>query len=227
MGDFDRADATTYDRRIRGLVPGYELLHRLTADLLAGHLGRCAEVLVSGAGSGEGLVRLATAGPEWRLTALDPSPVMLAEAERKVLAAGFGDRVRFVESRLESWGADRTFDAAVSLLVAHFMPDDPQESGPRRAYTGAVARRLKPGGLYVSADFTADAAGRLRGAFRRWLSAQDADPESVLSRIDGRFSSITEARLAELCAGCGLGEPQLFFAALDVRGYAAIRDTSG
>ncbi|MEM9594573.1 MAG: class I SAM-dependent methyltransferase [Acidobacteriota bacterium] len=220
MSDFDRAEAETYDRRIRGLVPGYGLLHRLAGELAAAHLGDRGEVLVCGAGTGGELIALAAVGSGWRFTALDPSPVMLAEAERRVSEAGLSHRVCFVRSRLEAWEPPRRFDVGVSHLVSHFLPDD----GAKGAYFRALGACLKPGALCLTAEFSADGGGRFRRAYGGWLRAANADPEEILSRIDGGFFGIDESRLTEIFQRSDLGTPQLYFTAYDVRGYCAVRD---
>ncbi len=218
---FTAASASDYDNRIPRFVPGYDLASDLVASLLMAELPPSAYVLVIGAGTGVDLLKLAEAGPGWRLTAVDPSVGMLAHARAKAEAIGVAGRITFVESTLEQANLGTIFDAAVSVLVGHFMPD----TGERRAFLAAVHRYLKPGAAYLTID-TANPPDQsfLNQAYDHWatfgsdLTMDDA--VAMTKRVRTQHHGISEARLAGLCSEVGFHPPLLFFRAFAYDGFA-------
>lgn len=99
---FNGAGANDYDHRIRMRVPGYDLLHTLTAAEALRRLPAQAQILVVGAGSGEEIVRLASLAPHWHFTATDISADMLALAQDKCARAGITRRVTFHHGGLDT-----------------------------------------------------------------------------------------------------------------------------
>src|SRR5512138_850068 len=92
---FGAGRSTTYDRKIRASLPGYEALHAMVDDLLRPALPDEAHLLAVGVGTGMELLLLAAAHPGWRFTATDLSAEMLAIGRANVEAAGLADRVAF------------------------------------------------------------------------------------------------------------------------------------
>ena len=91
---FHGAGVLDYDTRMPKRMPGYELLHLLTAAQMVERLPAQARVLVVGAGTGQEILRLARARPDWQFTAADVSPDMLALAQQNFVKAGIADRVQ-------------------------------------------------------------------------------------------------------------------------------------
>ena len=50
---FDEKRANAYETKIRRIVPGYEVMHDLSLNLLHNYLPSNANILVSGAGTGQ------------------------------------------------------------------------------------------------------------------------------------------------------------------------------
>src|SRR6185436_1998703 len=96
--DFDKNHALSqdYERGPRRFVPGYDASHAMAATLLADRIGERGRVLVLGAGGGIELSALAQASPGWTFVGVDPSENMLAQARRKLEAAGLEGRARLV-----------------------------------------------------------------------------------------------------------------------------------
>ena len=124
-GRFSGSGAKSYDARIRRLVPGYSVLQELIAPVLAARIGRgAASILLSGAGTGAELSELAFQSTQWCFTAVDPAADMLAIAGRRAEMLGCLEQVDFRISTLGEYTPLHRHDAALSVLVAHFLPDN-------------------------------------------------------------------------------------------------------
>lgn len=174
---YDRA-ARAYDRRWAGYVRDTHALLDAVARV------RPAErVLDVGCGTGTFAARLAARHPGQRVTGVDVSAGMLAEARRKT--AAFPD-VRFARAPATDLPfADAAFDVVVTASALHYAA--------RPADALAEARRvLRPGGRLAVVDWD-------RG--RWWMAAMDgllalADP------AHGR--TLSAAEIARLMTDAGL-----------------------
>lgn len=129
-GEWDRMRAELFGTRadLRGL------LGLLPRDWTVGDLG-----------CGTGQITDSLAPFVGRVLAVDDSPEMVAAARRRL--AGL-DNVEVRLGQIEALPLEEeTVDAAVLLLVLHFLPD------PARAF-GEAARVLKPGGRVLVVDMT-------------------------------------------------------------------------
>ena len=122
MPTFTGEQATHYNDRITRLVPGYELLHQLTNAQLKATLKDNAHILVVGAGTGKEILALAALNPTWQFTAQDTSSDMLAIAKQAFEEHGIAKRVNVIEGELDKLSTKA--DAALCLLVMHFLKDD-------------------------------------------------------------------------------------------------------
>lgn len=221
MVKFTKAAASDYDSRIVGVVPGYELMHELVPAMLASLVPAEASILVAGAGTGRELLELAARRPGWRMAAVDPSDGMLAAARDHVVARGVADRISFHVSPTESFVGEALYDAASTVLVGHFVPDD----GTRARFFAGLARNLKPGAPLAFVDL-AGPAESFRPAYHQWALARGATEQQVtgmFARIAMNFHPITDARLTDLLAAAGFAAPEPFFQALAYRGFVARR----
>ena len=101
------------------------------------------DILDAGCGTGRYALRLAEAGG--RVSAVDPSPEMLAAARRK--AAERGLAARFLPGELSALPfPDACFDLAVCALVLCHVADI-------KGAVGELARVVRPGGQVVISDF--------------------------------------------------------------------------
>jgi len=154
------------------------------ATLVAGLAGlQPAAALELAAGSGTNAVWLASQG--WRTTAVDWSPVGLANGREKAEAAGVS--VEWLERDLLEWAAPpRSFD----LVVIVYLHLPPIERGPVYA---AAAAAVAPGGrLLIVGHDRAQAAEGLDGPDPARLFTADeigrellaADPRLVIERSE-------------------------------------------
>jgi ubiquinone/menaquinone biosynthesis C-methylase UbiE len=124
------------------LIPaGLDKVEGLTAKLQAG-----ANVLELATGAGRGLVKLAEAYPNVKITGVDGDAHSVGLANERLKAAGHSKRVRMVTSPLEDFNADSEFDLAVINISMHECRDIDK-------VTTNVKKALKPGGCFVISDF--------------------------------------------------------------------------
>lgn len=201
------------------LIPGYASLARLAVALLAAspRAGRDgAQVLVAGCGTGAELVEARAQRPDWRITAIDPSADMLAEAQQRLGEAGIVWR----QARVEDLQADACFAGALSVLVLQALPDD----GTKLAFLTALARSLEPGGQLVLVDLMAPERSPLQTQVEAaWLGFQKAsglpaEDEELSALIQG-LHPIGMARLTALVNAAGFTDPARVFQALGYEGF--------
>ncbi|MCX7708009.1 MAG: class I SAM-dependent methyltransferase [Anaerolineae bacterium] len=147
--DDDPAVAEAFGRIAE--MPQMRLVRRLAARraLSLCNAGQAADL---GCGAGQLAVELAQAAPELRVTGIDLSNLLLAQALRKAAAAGLAHRVDFRTGDVERAPfEDASLDLVVSTLSLHHW------SNPA-AVLDEVARILKPGGAFVIFDLRRDMA---------------------------------------------------------------------
>ncbi|SKB02988.1 tRNA (cmo5U34)-methyltransferase [Prosthecobacter debontii] len=148
---FTEDHAAQYDKRFEKTAPLRDALHLLICAVFD-PLPADARILCVGAGTGAEILKLASMFPGWHFAAVEPSAPMLALCRRKAEAAGIAERCEFHEGYLNTLPATEPFHAATSLLVSHFIVD----RAARVQYYRAIAERLLPNGLLVSADLAGD-----------------------------------------------------------------------
>lgn len=220
MTVFDSQAAETYDGAIEDRVPGYRLMHELTAAVLLERLPDTARILVVGAGTGEEIAMLGRWAPNWRFTALDPSAGMLDSARTKLDAAGMLDRVDFAQSDMETFIAGISHDAAISLLVTQFVAHD-----GKAAFLSALAQALKPGAIYLSVDFHEPAAGEwaLNRRWKRLRGASPAEADAMIGRMQANWHLLAGSELGRLWRKAGFAPETIYMKALSYVGTILVR----
>jgi ubiquinone/menaquinone biosynthesis C-methylase UbiE len=112
------------------------------------------EVLDVACGTGLASVAIARRLPRGRVTAVDFSPAMLAQARMKAGAAGLTN-LDFVECDMQALGWPDRFDAAVCAFGIFFVED--MDAQLRR-----IAATVKPGGRVMTSNFRKDYMEPLR-----------------------------------------------------------------
>jgi ubiquinone/menaquinone biosynthesis C-methylase UbiE len=136
----------SYDRGIQLLT--LNRLQRLKEQIASQMVGEDERVLEIGPGTGTLAVLLAERGA--RVTGIDGSALMLAEARRKVAAEGLEDQVTLIQmeaSLLTDHFEEGSFEAIVGTLVFSELAEE-----ERRFVLEACRRLLAPGGRLIIAD---------------------------------------------------------------------------
>jgi tRNA (cmo5U34)-methyltransferase len=142
--------AGVYDEDILKIIPGYTALHETARYLLEASLPEDAFILVAGVGTGNETIACAQRNPEWRFTGFDIAANMIKTSTEKVKRHGLEERVELIHGTIEDV-LQESFDAATALLVMHFIPYE-----SKLEFLKGLNLRLNPGGVLVTADFTAD-----------------------------------------------------------------------
>jgi tRNA (cmo5U34)-methyltransferase len=218
---FDEDMAAAYDRRNSGLKPISDCLHFLM-DLTLADLPSPARVLCIGVGTGAEIFALAEKHPGWSFVGVDPSAAMLEAGRRRLEAAGLLDRCRLIQGYVEDV-ADCEFDAAVALLVAHFikLPERP-------AFYRAVCQRLRPGGRFLSAEIAGDLDGpEFPAMLQDWkqvqarMGATEASLASLPDLLRNVLGVVPPVQTERLWREAGFAPPAPFFQAFMIRGWHA------
>lgn len=220
---FNQEMADAYDRRNTALAPISDCLHFLMRLILTDQPSH-ARVLCVGVGTGAEILSLAKAYPGWSFVGIDPSKEMLAVGRRRLDEAGVLNRCELYQGYAEE-APQSEFDAAVSLLVAHFIK---RESRP--AYYAAIRDRLKPGGRFVGAEISGELnAPDFPARLNDWKHVQSlmgATPES-LENLGGMMRDVlgimTYKETEDMWEASGFHRPVSFFQAFMVRGWHATR----
>ncbi len=220
---FTREVAERYDETNRRLAPISEAMHFLLRLVLE-DLPPTARVLCVGVGTGADILALGTANPGWSFIGVDPSAGMLEVCRARLGSAGMLDRCRLIHGQVDDAPEGAAFDAAVSLLVAHFV-----ERGDRSAFYRGIHDRLRPGGTFVSTEISADlASAAFPAMLRTWARVQalmGATPDALLKLPDTLRETLcvlTPAETEALWRQCGFADPVPFFQASLIRGWHAV-----
>src|SRR5579863_121086 len=139
------AGAAAHDRAVRKLLPCFDDFHRAALDLLPFASGDRFELLDLGAGAGLMSSMIAAMFPKAQLTLFDLTPEMLTVARQRLKP--LGRRVRFVTADFAAAAPAKSYDAVVSALALHHLPD----SGKRHLFAD-IFKYLTPGGAFINAD---------------------------------------------------------------------------
>lgn len=132
------------------------------------HLDRlqeCRSILVLGEGDGRCLARLVEAAPQAHIDCLDLSPVMLARAAARLTGSAAVARVTFRQADLRTAELpSANYDAVVTCFFLDCFTATQAEAIIRR-----IEGSLRPGALWLWADFAMPPAGPARWRAQVWL----------------------------------------------------------
>jgi len=129
-------------------------------------LAGCRDILILGEGDGRCLERVLPIAPAARIRCVDASARMLVRAEQRIAAGGAAGHVQFerADARTAAFD-DETYDAVLTFFFLDcFRADDVS------ALVARVQPSLRPGGLWLFADFALPPRGWARLRARVWLA---------------------------------------------------------
>jgi predicted O-methyltransferase YrrM len=132
-----------------------------------GRLAGCRDVLLLGEGDGRCAERLAALAPRARILCVDSSPGMVRRAAGRIAGGEAAGRVAFLCSDVAAF-APRPggFDAVATLFFLDCLDAAGVEAVVRR-----VTPALRPGALWLFADFAVPPSGAARLRARAWVAA--------------------------------------------------------
>ena len=223
---FDASRSSAYDDKIRRVVPGYDAMHEMAHFLLRAHVAEHAKVLVVGAGTGKESITYALANPSWAITGIDPTEHMLSIAVQTAAHHQLAGRVNLHLGTLQTLESSPPFDAATSILVMQFLPDD----GAKENFLREIAAHLKPKARLVLVDLEGTKASPEFNEFIAvWKAhqlatrADRADVEKDFEHIVRDIQFVPQPRIEELLHRAGFGHVRKFYSAFLFGGYVAER----
>ena len=157
------AHAATYDAARRALIPPFDRFYGAAIDALELAGEPLSRVLDLGAGTGLLSGMVAAAHPGAELVLVDGAPAMLDHARERLRGH---PRTAYVVADLRDALPPGPFDAVVSALAIHHLPDE-----DKRALLGRVAAALRPGGVLSWAEQVAGPTPDLERRYvERWIA---------------------------------------------------------
>lgn len=217
---FTKEHAQRYDERNSKLAPISASMHFLIGLLLK-DLPVRSKILCVGAGTGAEILFLASIFPEWTFVALEPSLSMLDICRERVKNAGLADRCEFVHGYVQDLSTQTDFDAALSLLVAHFVKRD-----ERVGFYRGITDRLRSGGYLVNTEISFDLNSvEFPSMLKGWEAVQTrmgATPEMLASlpkQLKEMLTVLSPHETETLIRQSGIDLPIRFFQALMICGW--------
>lgn len=208
-----------YDQHIRKLIPGYEVIHLQVDAILQSMLPPNAHILIVGCGTGYELEYLLKRHPNWKFTAVDPSLTMLQKAQKQVELLGKSFQVTFVHGETSALPLENCFDAALSILVAHFIEDE-----IKPVFFKDIYDRLKEKAVLLTYDLMTCVNPQQLQALRYLCLAQGLTEEQcqkMLERMDQDFFSLTTEGYIKLLEKAGFERVQSYTQILTYQGFIA------
>lgn len=226
MSDFfPKEAATSYDEKNKQLAPISECLHFLIRLILK-DLPNRSHILCNGVGTGAEILSLAGAHPEWTFVGVDPSTAMLEVCRKRLESAGVLKRCELVHGYVADLPLGESFDAVLSVLVAHFV----KRSG-QLCFFQEMTKRLKKNGYLVDAHISFDIDSKeLPSMLRKWETVQElmgATPESLAQLpflLREVLTVLPASEVENNLRQSGIGTPIRFFQALMISGWYGLKD---
>lgn len=209
-----------YDDHIRKLIPGYELVHLQIQAILKTYLPEQAHVLIVGCGTGYELSYLLAQHPTWTFTAVDPSRTMIDKAQQ-LLSATNSDltRVHFVHGDTTALQENAQFDAALVILVAHFIS---LEAKP--FFFADIFRCLKAQAILLSYDLMTSSDATELQVLQNLCQSNGLtviQSEKMLERLQQDFCLVSASQMQELLAEAGFHQVRIYSQLLNYYGFLA------
>ncbi|OTG67633.1 class I SAM-dependent methyltransferase [Acinetobacter silvestris] len=212
-----------YDEHIRKLIPGYELIHLQVHALLKTYVSEQAHILVVGCGTGYELQYLADQFPYWTFTAIDPAVVMLEKAKSHIEDLGLEQRITFIHGDTSILNSlDQPFDAALSILVSHFVPFEYKQQ-----YFQDIAQSLNKNAICLSYDLMQISNHQQLLALKRLtqsIGLSEKQSQAMLDRLGQDFFLIDIPQMCNIYQQAGFKSVTTFTQILNYYGFIAFKN---
>ena len=221
-----------YDAHIRKLIPGYELVHLQISALLKTYLPEQAHILVVGCGTGYELRYLTQQFPKWQFTAIDPAENMMHKAKQLLQESGAADRVNFIlgdtsvlaeiqpNDQFNSQSVQ--FDAALSILVAHFI-----DKSNKIHFFQDIYQVLKPQGFCLSYDlmqFEQKTDLTTLKYLAQSTGLSDQQSQTMVERLEQDFHLVSVAEMHQIYEKVGFMNVRIFTQMFAYYGFMAFKE---
>ncbi len=223
--DFNGEWSNEYDDTAHKIIPAYHSIYELTQHLLKDRLNKEARILIAGAGTGKEIIDCSQDNPHWYFTGFDPAEPMLSIARKKVAVASLQHKISLIHGLIDDV-KEKDFDAATSILVMHFLPDD----GTKLNFLKGIVDKLKSGALFVLVDLEgeigSDEYNTLNNAWKNQQICIRGEKDRVKNEFGIREKEvhfIPQKRIESLLEEVGFIKVHKFFKAYLFGGYVAIK----
>lgn len=216
MKAFDSEISRTYHKHIRKRVPGYELCHELVASYLSHQLKGSARLLVAGSGTGEEVLALASLEQKWKFDGVEASVDMAAISQESISNFELHDQIKIHTMKMEEFQSDHLYDAALSILVSHFVPYE-----NKTEYFLSLAKFLKQDGRIIIFDLF-QTSGDLHETWMKWSfdnGLNESEMSLMRENIKTKFFPLTKDELEAIIIPIGLVIEECFLQCLGFRGF--------
>jgi tRNA (cmo5U34)-methyltransferase len=217
---FNKEMAEAYDARNSKLAPIADAMHFLIRLVLQ-RLPARSRILCIGVGTGAEVFSLANAFPEWTFLGLDPSAEMLDVCGERLKQAGMLERCELVQGYVQDLPLGESFDAAVSVLVGHFVTRE-----VRLSFYRNMASRIRSGGYLVNTEISFDLdSPAFPSMLKDWEQVQTlmgANANSLASLptvLRDVLAVLPPAEVESLLRQSGIAVPVRFFQAFMISGW--------
>lgn len=223
---FDK-QAFGYEEQQKKLAPIHEGLY-FQLEWIFSELPKTARILCVGLGTGAELSYLARKFPDWRFTAVEPSGAMLEFCRQRAEKEGFISRCIFHEGYVESLPDIEQHHGATCFMVSQFILDYQERS----RFFRAIAERLEPNGVLVSADLSSTfGTTEYSALLKAWVSMLHAAnvPADAIEKTHSAWvkdvSILPPDDIKSIIKGGGFESPVQFYQAGFVHAWFSVRSS--
>lgn len=217
---FDKKASRAYDEKYSRLAPIADCMHFLVRLVLQGLPAR-SRILCVGVGTGAEILSLANSFPEWTFLGLDPSAEMLEVCTERLQKADLLGRCDLVQGHVHDLPPGRSFDAALSILVGHFVKRE-----DRLGFYRGMTSRIRDGGVLVTTELSFDPSSEefpsMLESWGRLQTLMGASADSLAS-LPGQLREVLtllpSADTETLLRQSGIALPVRFFQAFLIAGW--------
>ena len=219
---FNKTTSQIYDKANQGMAPIQDDMHFLI-DIILQDLPPNSHILCVGVGTGAEILSLAPKHPQWTFTGIDPSQDMLDVCQKNLAENHLTHRCNLVCGYIDQLPKSPQYDAVLSILVGHFIPET-----ERQSYYTNMHTRTKPNGYMINTEISYDLnSPQYPSMLKNWGDLQlmrGATPESVQklpSQLQDILTVLPPSQVHDLISQSGFSTPIQFFQSLMISGVYA------